>query len=212
MNNNRLFTRACLWCQSTIAGRADKRFCTNSCKAHYRRASAQSPSSLTVQDGLSDYLSTAIPAKGHLWGQHQNEYDDEKWDAILEQAESVQAKQDPLHVMYAQVIGDFLRKEEKGGSFYMVEKRIAQTVKTIRHYLQHPGLLTSDSIAHRRLFDLYLVYDYLQDLRTGIVETVSEGRRPDGSVPCAEDTFLCIEDRHRRNLLINLLGHSITDR
>ena len=202
MNYNFYQIRQCLWCEAPITGRADKKFCCSSCKAHYSRAITAEPVTGTIPKRLDDYI-IALTKKGHIWNMTDSE--DEKWTAILALARESQAQNDQFHFAYATVVEQFLREEEIGRPFAAIDQQLEAVLEAIEHYLAHPGLRNRGHIAHRRLFNLYLVHDYLLEQREGMEEVVKE-YKADVSSPNPEDVSLYIGDRSRRNLWANLIG------
>ena len=206
--------RECLWCAAPLAGRSDKKFCTNSCKAHYART-ARPPKNIgrpqvleRASTGLSATL-IALPLEGHLWDQGDSEEADQYWKSRLSHARTEYSAQDPLHTGYALVIEGFLFDEERPSTLNKVNRQIQEALDAIGHYLQHPGLRQQDHIAHRRLFDLYLVHHYLCNLREGIIEPREErlagAIRTNGHQPSERDCTLYIPDRERHHMWLNIL-------
>jgi hypothetical protein len=177
MYTSSLQTRKCLFCAQPLSGRADKKFCTGSCKAHYSRATSQpaatlftSPPPTIPSDELEELLETKAPWDV-LTGVN---LEGKKYLGYYRAVRSYQDGNDPLHYLYADVVEEFIselfiiddRTLEEHDSF--TQKVAEATYK----YARHPNLQLPNHIAHRRLFSLYLVHDYLHETRRNIIADI----------------------------------------
>ena len=179
MSFSSVSNRTCWQCQAPIEGRADKKFCTSSCKASYSRSAAHAES-VVVPVAANRPPSASRPP--------QPEGID--WQARCEQAEQAlqqyqqQAAQDrqaavPFDQEYTR-LGHLLSQQTNSQwTVSLLHDVLRQLQAGITFYQQHPGLTDPMHVAHRRLQDLQQVIAYLQQNATALLkrkERPSAGR------------------------------------
>ena len=208
--------RECLWCETPIEGRADKQFCSSSCKAYYNRENAgqlpveppqpKMPARLPRPNPM---LATARPPLDDESG--EDEYGDTETEDFdvqyqrLEKERLDREKAAELHKCYSNLVDEFLRDEGICYDEAALNDFINDLDEAAITYRQHPGLLKSEHPAHTRIADLYLMTDYLRGLRKAMQEADKAADSFFGrSEP--EPTCLEISKKHRKRLRTNLLG------
>ena len=211
--------RECLWCETLIEGRADKQFCSSSCKAHYNRENPKPPSVEPSQPIPSSRLSAEPFAMVHplpILNEEDDEDEEEEsmedWTARL-QVESPrqydkhceQEKTSKLHSRYISLMNEFLQEGIEYFVLSCLDDFIEDMNQAAGDYRQHPGLRIPAHQAHTRLADLYFMGDYLRGLRTAVAKAEAEATSFFGeSEP--EEFPPALSKKHRKRLLANLLG------
>ena len=211
--------RECLWCETPIEGRADKQFCSSSCKAHYNRENPKPPSVEPSQLMPASRLSAEpfamvqpLPILNEEDDEDEEEDSIEDWTARLRvesqkqhDKQREQEKARKLHSRYTLLVDEFLREEDTYFTLSALDDFINDMNQAAGDYRQHPGLPIPTHQAHTRLADLYLMGDYLRGLRTAVAEAEAAATSFFGkSEP--EQFSLALSKKHRKRLRANLLG------
>lgn len=209
--------RECLWCETPIEGRADKQFCSSSCKARYNRENANEPPQEPIRA-----VATARPLAAPLYplptsseyipDEDENDEDesDDTEDWATKFAREAQEKRDhekakELHNRYTALAEEFLREEDTYFSLKPLDDLIDEMNQATGDYRQHPGLLTPTHPAHARLADHYLMGDYLRGLRQAVAAADAAAHSIFGkSKP--DEFCMALSKKHRKRLRANLLG------
>lgn len=112
-----------------------------------------------------------------------------------------QSKRVALDHQYRYSIGWLLRYESGYGTLANVNKFILEVEQRTQAYLQHPDLLAGSQLAHRRLADLYLVLDYVRNLRQERLQEAGEQDQAEYQVQ-----LWSIELKHKDTMWNNLLA------
>lgn len=208
--------RECLWCDTQIEGRADKQFCSSSCKAHYNRENPKQPpvepSRTTVPARLTAGPPALVARPQPLPDDESDEEDDdevvEDWTTKFRreaQEKRDREKAEELHDLYTELAEEFLREDGSAFAWEPLEEFIAELDAAAGEYRHHPGLRIPTHPAKARLADLYLMGDYLREVRKVMEEAEDEAKSFFGK---SEPDIVCLElsKKHRKRLRENLLG------
>jgi len=206
--------RECLWCEASIEGRADKQFCSSSCKAHYNRENSKQPFIEPSRPAGPAARLTAKPPSLIVRPQpvpddeseEDEEDDNEDWTTKYQrevQERRDQEKTKDLHSLYMELADEFLRDEGNAYDWEPLDDFITELDTAVGKYRHHPGLRSSIHPAHSRLADLYLMSEYLRDLRKAMEEAEDEATPFFGK---SEIVCLKLSKKHRKRLRANLLG------
>lgn len=192
--------RECLQCETPISGRSDKEFCGSACKARYNRENEKEQPAVTPQSTPSyDFKQPPSPLQRvPLVVAAYNE--DEEDDLQLE----IERQSKDLHRAYTKLVNSFLKEEGYAFDSNWLDEFIENLDEAAVEYRQHPGLQTPSHPAHNRLADLYLIRDYLRELREQVEdadEAVSFFGRPEPDTVCIE-----ISKKRRKRLRESMLG------
>lgn len=195
-------SRECLQCETPISGRTDKQFCDSACKARYNRENEKAqPAALSHPQPNSSYNIKQPPAPLQCVPLAVAEYDeDDEDDLQLE----IERQSKPLHQAYTKLVNSFLKEEGYAFDSDWLDEFIEELDEAAGKYRQHPGLQTSSHPAHSRLADLYLIRDYLRELREQVRDAdkaMSFFGKPEPDTVCIE-----ISKKRRKRLRENMLG------
>lgn len=194
--------RECLQCEAPISGRADKQFCDSACKARYNRENEKTqPAAITQPQPAPSYNFKQPPAPLQRVPLAVAAYDEEDEDDLQLEIER-QSKE--LHRAYMKLMNSFLKEVGYAFDSNWFDDFIEGLDEAAVEYRQHPGIQTPSHPAHNRLADLYLIRDYLRELR----EQVEDADEAVSFFGRAEPDTVCIEiSKKRRNRLReNMLG------
>ena len=205
--------RECLWCKTSIEGRADKQFCSSSCKAHYNRENARQPPVEPPRPTASTRPTRPTPVLPTLrpLPDDEDDYDDTETEDLSVQHQRLEKVQvdyeriKELHECYANLVDEFLRDEGVCYDETALDEFIDDLDGAASTYRQHPGLRKPGHPAHARIADLYLMGDYLREMRKEMQEAEEAANSFFGQ---AEPELVCLEisKKHRKRLRMNLLG------
>ena len=192
--------RACLQCGASIEGRADKQFCDSSCKARYNRENAQKASNPILKRVYLKLPEQEEPVSIQRLPLAQKHGQDED---VFKQAE-LGRQAEHLHKAYTKHVIALLKEDGYEVDSEWLDEFIGGLDDTSTEYRQHPSLQDPSHPAHSRLADLYLMRDYLRELRERIEnadEEVSFFGRAESDTVCIE-----ISKKRRKRLRENMLG------
>lgn len=193
--------RECLQCETPISGRADKQFCDSACKARYNRENEQAQPASTPQPtpshGFTETSSTLqrVPL---AVAYDENEEDEDELQLEIER----QSKD--LHRVYTKLVDSFLKEVGYAFDSNWLDDFIEELDEAAVEYRQHPSLQNPSHPSHSRLADLYLIRDYLRELR----EQVEDADEAMSFFGRAEPDTVCIDisKKRRKRLRENMLG------
>ena len=192
--------RECLQCEAPISGRADKHFCDSACKARYNRENEKEEPAAVPQPALSyNFKQPPAPLQRVPLAVAAYEEDDED-DLQLE----IERQSKDLHQIYTKLVNSFLKEIGNAFDSNWLDDFIEELDEAAVEYRQHPGLQTPSHPAHNRLADLYLIRDYLRELR----EEVEDANEAMSFFGRAEPDTVSIEisKKRRKRLRENMLG------
>ena len=194
--------RECLQCDTPISGRADKQFCDSACKARYNRENEKAqPAAVHQPQPIPSYNFKQPPAPlQRVPLTVAAYYEDDEDDLKLE----IEHQSEDLHRAYMKLVNSFLKEDGYEFDSNWLDDFIEKLDEAAVDYRQHPGLRTPSHPAHNRLADLYLIRDYLRELRKQVEdadEAVSFFGRAEPDTVCIE-----ISKKRRKRLRENMLG------
>ena len=194
--------RECLQCEAPISGRADKQFCDSTCKARYNREKEKIQPVAITQPQLApshNFKQPPAPLQRVPLAVAAYEEDDED-DLQLE----IERQSKDLHRAYTKLVNSFLKEVGYAFDSNWLDDFIEELDEAAVEYRQHPGLQTPSHPAHNRLADLYMIRDYLRELREDVEdadEAMSFFGRPEPDTICLE-----ISKKRKNRLRENMLG------
>jgi predicted nucleic acid-binding Zn ribbon protein len=162
MNQKLPSVRTCLWCPTPIQGRADKKFCSNACKANYSRTTS---STVPLASTSCDALTTAVPL---VVPQTEQQEEIGHWQLRCERAEELLRESHQsflLHQAYADTVSWFLRFEGCINTITALSNSIQIAADNIQLYQQHPSLRVPGHITHFRFADFVFAHERMRQVR-----------------------------------------------
>lgn len=192
--------RECLQCEVPISGRADKEFCGSACKARYNRENEKAQPAATPQPTPSHDFKPPPPSLQRVPLAVAAYYEDDEDDLQLE----IERQSKDLHRAYMKLVNSFLKEEGHAFDSNWLDDFIEELDEAAVEYRQHPGIQTASHPARNRLADLYMIRDYLRELREEVEdadEAMSFFGRPEPDTICLE-----ISKKRRKRLRESMLG------
>ena len=181
--------RNCIQCEGPIEGRANKKFCSNACRAQHFRDNPTEMADTTTQVKLpilhKSTLQPNLPfiGKASLMSLADEEDDDTEDDYVRrarerKEKEAIEAGI-KLDVRYKKMINECLKAD---GTYFNdddddeLQTWLDEIDELIANYHCHPGLHLSSSYTHQCLEDLYWMRDKFNRLLVKWVEQPSSWR------------------------------------
>ena len=192
--------RECFQCEAPISGRSDKQFCDSACKARYNRENEKAQPTAATQPPPYPEFKQPSPSLQRVPLAVAAYDEEDEYGLQLE----IERQSKELHKAYSKLVNSFLKEEGYAFDSNWLDDFIEELDEAAVEYRQHPGLQTPSHPAHNRLADLYMIRDYLRELREQVEdadEAMSFFGRPEPDTICLE-----ISKKRRKRLRGSMLG------